>query len=87
MIKPEIKRRETKPEEKVLVHLKWAKENKRFEVKDKRNPLQKKIDMDNDNRKLFFSRYPDLKDELIRDAAQFEKEATHVFENPDMNIS
>jgi K+-transporting ATPase A subunit len=33
-----------------------------------------------------FNKYPDLKDELIRDTAQFEKEATHNFENPDMNF-
>jgi hypothetical protein len=41
--------------------------------------------MENYNRDLMFKKYPDLKDELIRDTSQFEKEATHIFENPDMN--
>lgn len=41
--------------------------------------------MGNYNRDLMFKKYPDLKDELIRDTSQFEKEATHIFENPDMN--
>ena len=85
LIKPEKKRKEMKPEEKILVKIRGAKENTRFKVEDKRTPLQKKIDMDNDNRNLMFSRYPDLKDELIRDTAQFEREASHKFENPDMN--
>ena len=86
LIKPETKKKEMKPEEKVLVKIRGAKENTRFKVEDKRNPHQKKIDMDNDNRDLMFNKYPDLKDELIRDTAQFEKEATHNFENPDMNF-
>jgi hypothetical protein len=43
--------------------------------------------MENYNRDLMFKKYPDLKDELIRDTSQFEKEATHIFENPDMNCS
>lgn len=42
--------------------------------------------MDNKNRENFFKKYPDLKDELIKDAGQFEKQASHVFENPDMNF-
>ena len=86
LIKPETKKKEIKPEEKILVHINKAKENARFKVLDKRNPLQKKIDTDNKNRKTMFLRYPDLKDELIRDAAQFERESDHHFENPDMNF-
>jgi hypothetical protein len=42
--------------------------------------------MDNKNRELMFNKYPDLKEELTRDSSQFEKEATHIFENPDMNF-
>jgi hypothetical protein len=46
-----------------------VKENTRFKVEDPRTPLEKKIDMDNDNRWTMFEKYPDLKDELIKDTS------------------
>jgi hypothetical protein len=46
-----------------------VKENTRFKVEDPRTPLEKKIDMDNDNRRMMFEKYPDLKDELIKDTS------------------
>lgn len=43
--------------------------------------------MDNKNREIFFEKYPDLKDELIKDTTQFLKGQTkYYFDNPDMSF-
>ena len=43
--------------------------------------------MDNKNREIFFEKYPDLKDELIKDTSQFIKGQTkYKFDNPDMSF-
>ena len=87
LIRPNIMRKDVLQEEKTAIAIKCAKKSTRFDNVDKRTPEERRRNIDDSNKNLFFSKYPDLKEALITDISQFEKgKSKHQFENPDMSF-